>query len=164
MQLKLVVPKYKNRVLSQYNELEAKHDNKKEKEEFETFFHFSYYYPEYNKIKTLSQNNKVSKYNFSHSLTKWKLQKFFLEKEIYPHQKIKRRRVESLFKPKKKSISGNNNIYLNEKLMTETDLQPMTFFDLAFEVLSNEILRKKLNIMKKEAIKIKKNNNRLKYI
>lgn len=164
IQLKLVVPKYRNRVLSRYNELEAKNDNKKEKEEFETFFHFSYYYPEYNKIKPLSQNNNVSKNNISTSFTKWKLQRFFLEKEIYPYQKIKRRRVESLFKPKKKSSSGNNNTCLNEKMMTETELQPMNFFDLAFEVLSNENLRKKLTIMKKDAIKTKKNNNRLKYI
>lgn len=162
LQLKLVVPKYNNRGLSRYNGLEAKHDNKKEKEEFEIFFHFSYYYPECNKSKTLTQNNNFSKIHINNSLTKWKLQKFFLEKEIYPN--LKRKRVESLFKQKKKSSIGNNNTCLNEKLMTETDLQPMSFFDLAFEVLSNETLRKKLNIMKKDANKTKKNNNRLKYI
>lgn len=133
---------------------------------FEKTFHFKSFYPEFN-LKTMVKNGAFSKKKARKSRNK--LQNYFFQKE----------KLVELNKSKRKSLTAslfNSHDELKKKSFAavftekqEKDISPnffgsnnkrMTFYDLVYEVLTNEELRKKLGVIKSGNNKRKEKRNR----
>lgn len=134
-------------------------------QDFEKVTHFNFYFPAGN-IQTPEEIINEKK---DHEIKiKQKLQSFFLRK-TRASMKID----EDFIKNNRKLFEFQRNFDLRTKYTVDTQRQQlfssreqsnMSFYDVAFEVLTNEKLRKKMMNMKEGAIKIKKISNKRKFI
>ena len=130
-------------------------------EDFEKIGHFKNYYPEYNakefvrKKSQLGSQSPTSQMK-SHRM-KNKLQTYFLKKEqtfktqvttksSKPKEYVKKKKISSIY-----TESQSNENYFGRK-------PKINFFDLVYEVLTNEDLKKKLAAIKGGNLKKKKKN------
>lgn len=137
---------------------------------FEKTFHFKSFYPEYN-LKTMVKNGVFSKKKARKSRNK--LQNYFLQKEklieinkskqrksiraslFNSNDELKKKSFAAVFPEKQERERENSSNFFGSK-------KKMTFYDLVYEVLTNEELRKKLGVIKSGIHKKKARRNRTK--